>query len=75
MIPVGSGVAAGVGRWRAGAWSLALASALLIAPAQAQDADHEPAPELGIGRSALPELVDVGLLPTPAPGHAALAGS
>ncbi|HMI89794.1 MAG TPA: carboxypeptidase regulatory-like domain-containing protein [Polyangiales bacterium] len=83
MIPVGSGVAAGAARRSARAWSLALgsvllsvlASVLLSAPTHAQDAEHEPAPELGIGRGALPELVDVGLLPTPQPGHAAVAGS
>jgi hypothetical protein len=54
---------------------LALASTLVTVSGHAQQADTELAAQLGIGRSALPELVDVGLLPTPSPGHAALAAS
>jgi hypothetical protein len=75
MIAAGSGVAAGGVRWCAGVSLLALISASVSVPARAQDDSGEPAPELGLGRSGLPELVDVGLLPTPAPGRAAVVGS
>ena len=74
MRRVGKGVASAQG------WvPVALLAWLLASSASRAQYDDEEAEalaaELGVGRSALPELVDVGTLPTPEPGHAAVAGS
>ena len=61
-------------------WAAGARVALLLwmlgfgARAHAQ-VEPELAPDPGVGRDALPQLIDVGVLPTPAPGHAALAAA
>ena len=79
MRRVGKGVASAQG-WVL-AWAYACSRACLLAgligasAVQAQDDQEPPVLELGVGRSALPELVDVGMLPTPDPGQAAVVGA
>jgi hypothetical protein len=63
--------------WVAGARGWVIAAGLLLtigaSPRAHAQVEAELGPDPGIGRDALPQLIDVGALPTPAPGHAALA--
>src|SRR5690348_16263381 len=62
--------------WVAGARGWVIAAGLVLtsgATTGHAQVDPELGPDPGIGRDALPQLIDVGVVPTPAPGHAALA--